>query len=184
MTIGEEEQKNNFDALFQQYYAPFCLYSHRYIEDEELCKDIVSDVFASLWSRRNDFELRDDTTIAYIKICVHNACVNALKHKAYEWDYESYCKANPPVYEETPDSVYTLDEMYEMLYETLDKLPPSYREVFMRSFFEGKTRNEIAAELDISVKTVNRYKAKALELLKAELKDSFVLLSFLYILTH
>ena len=69
-------------------------------------------------------------------------------------------KRKPLVYETEPDSVYTLDEMYRMLYGTLNKLPESYRIVFIESFFKGKTHTEIAEELNLSVKSVNRYKQK------------------------
>ena len=57
-------------------------------------------------------------------------------------------KKKTPVYETEPDSVYTLDEMYRMLYGTLNKLPESYRIVFIESFFKGKNayRNSGRAE--------------------------------------
>ena len=58
-----------------------------------------------------------------------------------------------------------------MLYEILDSLPQAQREVFMKSFVEGKKREEIAAELNLSVKTVGRYKQKTIELLRVQLKD-------------
>ena len=58
-----------------------------------------------------------------------------------------------------------------MLYETLNKLPENYRTVFMKSFFEGKTHAEIAEEMNLSVKSINRYKQKTMELLRNELKD-------------
>ena len=69
-----------------------------------------------------------------------------------------------------------------MLYETLDKLPSNYRSVFVKSFFEGKSRSEISQELDISIKSVNRYKQRAIELLKKELNDNLAIVSFLTIL--
>ena len=70
----------------------------------------------------------------------------------------------------------TLDEMYRMLYGTLNKLPESYRIVFIESFFKGKTHTEIAEELNLSVKSVNRYKTKNLEFLRNELKEYMPLL--------
>ena len=45
-----------------------------------ICEDIVSDVFASLWDKRNSIELKKDTATAYLKICVRNSCLNYLKH--------------------------------------------------------------------------------------------------------
>ena len=76
-------------------------------------------------------------------------------------------------------SIHTLDELYRMLYETLDKLPENYRTVFMKSFFEGKTHVEIAEEMNLSVKSINRYKQKTMELLRNELKDYLPLLLLL-----
>jgi RNA polymerase sigma-70 factor (family 1) len=176
------DNNTDYEKLFEQYYGPFCLYAHRFISDEEVCKDLVSDVFAMLWDKKDDFILHSDTVLAYIKMCVHNNCLNYLKHIDYERDYEDAFLKSTPIYNERPDSVYSLDEMYKMLYETLDKLPTPYREVFMKSFFEGKSRTEISEELDISIKTVNRYKRQAIELLKKELNDNAMLLSFLSIL--
>lgn len=66
--------------------------------------------------------------------------------------------------------------MYRMLYGTLNKLPESYRIVFIESFFKGKTHTEIAEELNLSVKSVNRYKQKTLEILRNELKEYMPLL--------
>ena len=68
-----------------------------------------------------------------------------------------------------------------MLYNTLNKLPENYRTVFIKSFFEGKTHTEIAEEMNLSVKSINRYKQKTMELLRNELKDYMPLLLLLII---
>lgn len=54
-----------------------------------------------------------------------------------------------------------------MLYEILETLPQAQRDVFMKSYVEGKKREEIAAELNLSVS----YKQKTIELLRVHLKD-------------
>lgn len=109
-------------------------------------------------------------------MCVKNSCLNFLKHQEYEWNYAEIIRKKTPVYETESDSVYTLDELYRMLYETLNKLPDNYRTVFIESFFKGKTHTEIAEELNLSVKSVNRYKQRTIELLRNELKDYLPLL--------
>ena len=68
-----------------------------------------------------------------------------------------------------------------MLYETLNKLPENYRTVFIKSFFEGKTHTEIAEEMNLSVKSINRYKQKTMELLRNELKEDMPLLLLLFL---
>ena len=68
-----------------------------------------------------------------------------------------------------------------MLYEILNKLPENYRTVFIKSFFEGKTHTEIAEEMNLSVKSINRYKQKTMELLRNELKEYMPLLLLLFL---
>lgn len=114
-------------------------------------------------------------------MCVKNNCLNYLKHQEYEWNYAELVHKKTPIYENEPDSVYTLNELYHMLYETLDKLPENYRTVFIESFFNGKTHAEIAEELNLSVKSINRYKQKTMELLQNELKEYMPLLVFMLI---
>lgn len=179
LSFSGRNKEQAFKELYEEYYAPFCLYAKRFIGDKETREDIVSDVFTSIWGKMDTFDLQSDTALGYIKMCVRNSCLNFLKHQEYEWNYAENIQKKAPVYETEPDSVYTLDELYKMLYETLNKLPENYRIVFMKSFFEGKTHVEIAEEMNLSVKSINRYKQKTMELLRNELKDYMPLLMLL-----
>ncbi|MCI1647541.1 MAG: RNA polymerase sigma-70 factor [Bacteroides sp.] len=177
----ESTQSKLFKKLYEDYYAPFCIFAKRYIEDICICEDIVSDVFAGLWDKQNALELRPETAVAYLKTCVRNNCLNYLKHQTYEIDYANICNKQAPIYASSPESIYTLDELYKLLYETLEKLPENYRIVFAKSFFEGKTHAEIAKEMNLSIKSINRYKQKTVEFLRKELKDYLPLILFLFI---
>lgn len=179
LSFSGRNKEQAFKELYEEYYAPFCLYAKRFIEDKETREDIVSDVFTSIWGKIDTFDLQSDTALGYIKMCVRNSCLNFLKHQECEWNYAENIQKKAPVYETEPDSIYTLDELYKMLYETLNKLPENYRIVFMKSFFEGKTHVEIAEEMNLSVKSINRYKQKTMELLRNELKDYMPLLILL-----
>lgn len=179
LSFSGRNKEQAFKELYEEYYAPFCLYAKRFIEDKETREDIVSDVFTSIWGKMDTFDLQSDTALGYIKMCVRNSCLNFLKHQECEWNYAENIQKKAPVYETEPDSIYTLDELYKMLYETLNKLPENYRIVFMKSFFEGKTHVEIAEEMNLSVKSINRYKQKTMELLRNELKDYMPLLMLL-----
>ena len=136
ISFSKQTKERAFKQLYEEYYAPFCLYAKRFVDDKETREDIVSDVFTSLWDKldTDSFDLQSNTALAYIKMCVKNNCLNFLKHQEYEWSYAENIKKKTPIYETEPDSIYTLDELYRMLYETLDKLPENYRTVFMKSF--------------------------------------------------
>jgi RNA polymerase sigma-70 factor (ECF subfamily) len=176
-----QSKKESFRLLYENYYAPFCLYAKRFIEDREIREDVVSDVFVSLWEKMDSFDLSSETEIGYVKMCVKNNCLNYLKHQEYEWNYEEMMRKHPPIYDTQPDSIYMVDELYQMLYDTLDRLPDTYRTVFIEHFFNEKTYEEIAHEMQLSVKSVGRYKQKVIELLRTKLKDHLSLFTWLAI---
>lgn len=179
LSFAEHKREQAFQQLYKEYYAPFCLYAKRFIENAETREDIVSDVFVSLWDKIDTLDFDSNTILGYIKMSVKNSCLNFLRHQEYEWNYAENIQKNSPVYETEPDSLYTLDELYKMLYDILEQLPDKYRIVFMENFFEGKTQAEIAEELDISIKSVNRYKQKVLELLREKSRDYLPLFTLL-----
>lgn len=63
------------------------------------------------------------------------------------------------------------------------KLPETYRLIFEMSRLENKSNVEIAETLNIPLRTVERYKAKAIEILKKDLKDYLPLLLYFHLLS-
>ena len=61
----------------------------------------------------------------------------------------------------------------------VDSLPEKCREIFIKSKIEGKKQKDIAAELNISLKTVENQMDIAYKKIKSELKDYLPLLIFL-----
>ena len=174
-------KNKTFENLYKEYYAPFCIYAKRYIDDSIIRQDIVSEVFTTLCENMNSFDLDSETIIGYIKICVKNRCLNYIKHLNYELAFSEESHINSTIYDNDNDNVYTKEEMYKMLYDALEKLPSNYKKIFVDSYFKGKTREEIASEMNVSVKTAGRYKQKAIELLRNELKDLFLIMLVLNI---
>jgi RNA polymerase sigma-70 factor (ECF subfamily) len=70
-------------------------------------------------------------------------------------------------------------ELENKLNEVLNQLPDRCRQIFVLSRFENKKNKEIAEELDISVKAVEKQITKALSTIRTEMKDYLPLLMFL-----
>lgn len=167
----DKAKKESFKELYKNYYAPFCLYAKRYIHEKSIREDLVSDIFINLWTKKDTIDFTSETMLAYIKKGVKNSCLNYIKHQIHENNYKAEQVFTAPSYTQNSDHVFSRDELYEMLNKTLNKLPQNYRQVFEKTFFEGKKRTEIAEELNISIKSVERYKQKSLELIRKDLKD-------------
>lgn len=156
--------------LFEHYYATLCLFAKRYIEDKAVREDIVQDVFFNIWEKRKSIE----TTVSarnYLVTCVKNLSLNYLRKQGYIQAYQNKIIDTPPIYSTAEEDIYTLHELEILLDQTLAKLPPAYRIAFELSRMEQRSMDEIAQTMGVSVRTVERYRDKALLILKKELKD-------------
>lgn len=44
ISFSKQTKERTFKQLYEEYYAPFCLYAKRFVDDKETREDIVSDV--------------------------------------------------------------------------------------------------------------------------------------------
>ena len=67
----------------------------------------------------------------------------------------------------------------EILYSTINQLPPKRRRVFMMVYAEGKKYKEVADQLQISINTVRTQLMRSLKFLREKLKEQmFTILLF------
>ena len=71
----------------------------------------------------------------------------------------------------------TMSELERHLQQALSKLPEKCRAIFHLSRFEYLKYQEIANQLEISIKTVETHMVKALRILRKEMKDFLPLLA-------
>jgi RNA polymerase sigma-70 factor (ECF subfamily) len=180
--ISGDDDPDAFRLLFERFYAPLCLYAGRFIVDRDAREDLVQDVFAAVWEKRK-YILPNTSAGNYLVSCVKNRCLNSLRRQGYLQEYRDLAAAGAPLYDEGQQELYSLQELEELLAGTLAKLPEAYRLAFVMSRFEDKSSAEIAEIMQVSVRTVERYRARATEILRDELKDFLPLLLFLYLMS-
>lgn len=167
-----------FQKLFFDFFGPLCVFAHRYISDKAACEDIVQEVFFQFWKNRKKTVI---TTSArnFLITNVRNSCIDYIRHKEVEAAYAEKIISNDKTSGSNDiGTVYAVSELESRMNTALAKLPGNVRRAFEMSRFEDKTYAQIAAENNLSVKTVEAHIGKALKLLREELKDylPFILL--------
>ncbi len=165
-----EDNKIAYEELFEQFYAPLCVYAKRYVEDRDSREDIVEEVFATIWEKRKSI-LITSSTKGYLITCVKNQCLNFLRKENNHLSYCEHVREEHLSFVENTEELFTLNELEAMLKIALDKLPPEYRIALEMSYNKNISLNEIAEKIGVSTRTVERYRDKATELLRKELKD-------------
>ena len=135
----------------------------------------------TLWESRKKIRV-ESSARNYLVVSVRNQCLNYLKREGYKQNYiDAYLAKNAD--QSDYDEFYLLTELQKLLDEALAKLPQTYRLIFEMSRLENNSNTEIAEKLNIPLRTVERYKAKAIEILKKDLKDYLPLLLYFHLLS-
>lgn len=163
----KQDNKDVFSFLFKTYYKDLVLFCGNYIGDQATCEDIVQSVFVKLWKDRHRLTI-ELSIKSYLLKAVKNSCFDEYRHneivKRHEAQYqesENYDTENYILY----------SDLYSHLNKALEKIPTQYREAFKLNRFNGVKYKEIAEILNVSERTVEVRIGKALELLRAYLKE-------------
>lgn len=163
-----------FDALFRAYYAPLCNYACAMTDgDMDAAEDIVQERFFKLWEKKADLTINYSIK-AYLYKMVYNACLNRIRSEKTQSKYKTH---NANFLAE--NAVYQLDTTSEIqtnVQRAFASLPEQCRRVFELNRFEELKYREIAEQLNISIKTVEKHISKALRVLRAELAEYMVFL--------
>lgn len=159
---------NAYEQLFILYYQSLCLFGRKIIGDNERARDIVQDVFVTLYVQRATIDIHTSLK-SYLFQCVNNACLNELRQSKAHLKHHDLIKTEISV-TSLHDHI-TYAELQARLISSVNNLPEQCRKIFEMSRFEGQKNGEIAERLGISIRTVETQISKALGILRTQLAD-------------
>ena len=177
MTYHDEQlKKRKFEQFFILTFPKVKAFAWKILQSEEDAEDIAQDIFVKLWDNPEIWEDKE-TWDSYIYTMSRNQIYNFLKHKSIESNYrEKVIEEDSPSYEfDIYDQLYA-KELQLLIKLTLDNMPEQRRKVFQMSRQKGMTNKEIADNLQLSIRTVERHISLALQ----ELKKIILIAFFFY----
>jgi RNA polymerase sigma-70 factor (ECF subfamily) len=157
-----------FETLFREQFSPLCNLAYSVVKDTDVAKDTVQQVFLSLWQKRTEINFHTSSK-SYLCRAVVNTALNHISKEKKQIKLDEYVKepSTEPIDHEISESNVSLEDKVR---SAINELPPVCQKVFTLSRFSDLTNKEIASELDISVKAVEKHISKALKTLRITLK--------------
>jgi len=153
-------------AIFDQHYPLLLGDIHRYIPDEDTCQDLAQEVFVEFWRKRSVLEIHTSLR-AYLRRAAINRALNFIKaNRRTVLDAGDQWGEMADTDFEDLQLQGKQEDLEAALREAIEHLPEKCRLVFSLSRFEQMSHKEIAAELDISTKTIENQITKAMRLLR------------------
>ena len=152
---GDEKE---LKQLYQIYFPHFLSFAMSFISEEAICRDIVQETFIAFWERHTLFD--DIVSLkVFLYRSIRNKCLNEIRDsgKHHFVDLDS---ANEIDSAEYLEEMIIKEEVAMLIHQKIAMLPPQMQRIILLSL-QGKSNQEIAQELKISINTVKTHKLKA-----------------------
>jgi RNA polymerase sigma-70 factor, ECF subfamily len=158
-----------FEIVFREHFTPLSNMAFTVVRNADVAKDVVQQVFLKFWQTRNEVNIQNSVKSYLYKAVLNTSLNHVTKEKRFTSIEIQNIEAVSCQSDAFPDASLN-NRIEEKVHEAINELPPMCREVFQLSRFSDLTNKEIAQELDISVKTVEKHISKALKALREKLK--------------
>jgi len=159
-------KENIFSSFFKSHAKSLRNYLYYKFGNEDQAEDITQEAFIKLWQNCADVPL--EKAKSYLYTIANNASLNVIAHQKVVLNYAK-SSPNKESTNESPEFLLEEEQFKSKLLQAIEKLNEKQRVVFLMNRIDGKKYAEIAKELEISVKAVE----KRIHLALIELRKEF-----------
>ncbi len=154
-----------YDSIFNTYAKDLKRFLYFKFRDMESAEDVLQETFIKLWT--NCHKVIYSKVKSYLFTLANNAFLDIKKHekvvRAHQDGFVNYNNS------ESPEFLMIEEEFLIEVEKMIADLPEKQRKVFLLSRIEKKKYKEIAIQLDISIKTVEKRMHNALLVMRKKL---------------
>lgn len=172
-----------FEQVFKSYYERLCNFANTFLNDSFEAEEMVQHTFLTIWENRDCLVVHTSLK-SYLYRAVHNNCLNRIKHLKVRAAHSNSVKLQAePTFDNASQYIIS-NELERQIYQAIDELPPQCQTAFKLSRFENLSYAEIAEQMNISAKTVDKHMVRALKHLRVYLKEYLPVLLLILSIKH
>ncbi|MVT11770.1 RNA polymerase sigma-70 factor [Chitinophaga sp. ysch24] len=165
LSLLQEDNMHAFNVIYERYSHALYLYILSKIDTAETAKDVLQDLFTSLWERRNNISVHESLK-SYLYQSARHKIIDIYRKQT---TYRKYLQQLIEHFDVQPGGIAELVDnkaRTQDVFETINRLPERMKEIFMLSRVEHQTVEQIALRLGLSQQTVKNQITKALKILR------------------
>ncbi|WP_343701869.1 RNA polymerase sigma-70 factor [Chitinophaga sp.] len=166
LSLLKDSNITAFNTIYDRYSRPLYLYILSKTDRGETSKDLLQDLFTTLWEKRCQLDVQQSLR-SYLYQSVRHKIIDLYRkdvtYRKYLQQLIEHFDAQPHSISETYDYKAKATEVFE----AINRLPAKMKEIFMLSRFENLSIEQIANRLDLSQQTVKNQISKALKILRS-----------------
>lgn len=177
-----------FESIFKLTHPRLLSYCRLFVPDYSQADDLVQECFVKLWEKRETIKPAQSVE-SLLFVMLRHRCLNYLRDQKFVYTKEDVHSLK----EIDLQHLFELDffgvekksleeELVEAIKSEIEKLPEKRKLVFIKSKIDGMKNREIADQLGISVKAVEKHLHQAKEQIQKELQAKYPVLVVLILL--
>ncbi|GAA4420632.1 RNA polymerase sigma-70 factor [Nibrella viscosa] len=168
----EQDADAGISLLFRQYYSLLCSHAVRYVSSKAIAEDIVSDIFYEFHIQHRYKTIRSSYQ-AYLFLAVRNRSFDYIRNEMRQSTSLENAEFIPAHSTQNPDSITQYEELYHDVEDAINAMPIKRRQIYIMHRFEGKKYQEIAEELNLSLRTVEAHIYQAIHQIRDALRNKW-----------
>lgn len=159
--------KSAFRSIYDQYYKYLVVTAFNVLGDSDSARDLAQDVFVEIWKKRETLNISSSLK-SYLRRAVVNKTLNHIKASRIDFDDPGNLPQQSARAPSEDQKLHAAD-LEKIIHGAIADLPERCRIVFTLCRLEKLSHKEIAAQLDISTKTVENQMTRALSMLRKKI---------------
>lgn len=154
-----------YRLLVERYHVGLIIHCERLVKDRQLAEDLSQEAFVTAYKKINSYNIDKSKFSTWLYRIASNKSIDYLRKQNRELPTEDI---ELIAQEAAPD--YEAEEQKRQVRSVVSRLePPSYRQVIEAYYWEGKTYEQIAADMNKPINTIRTWLRRAKESLRSEL---------------
>ena len=162
--IPENNKEVRFKLFFETMYPRVLHFANKLLGCYETAEDLAQDIFIKLWEKPQYWD-NEEASTSLIFVMTKNMVLNHLRHIKTTHKYYDYLNSLPQFSDDIHERL-VANELEARLYREIEKMPKQRRTVFIMNKIECKSLGEIAEELKLSKRTIERHLFLSVSMLK------------------
>lgn len=158
-----------FEIIYRRYASELYRFARSRISSSEDCREMLQDVFESLWARRESLTI--DSLRSYLFSSIRYMIIRYFYQRGVKQRYLDHYNTFSELFDTINTTGNDPDELQRTLIKALDGLPERCRHAMTLRLRENLTNGEIADRMQVTRKTVENYMSQSILHLRTTFKE-------------
>lgn len=146
--------RNQFESIFRGLFPLLWLYAWKITKNKEESEDIAIQAMSKVWDKVDNFNTELELK-KYAYLTAKTGSINYINKQKAKNRYKRNALHTETEIDNSIELITYRMAVLDSISSKIEQLPPKCRQIFTLCYLHGKSRQDVAVYLNVSIDTVN-----------------------------